>query len=79
MEPPNTRLLQEQVHIEYLLKQLRWDKNVTNDFLTTLDSAQLRSGFVRPLLEDTSPPDPHLEAGFIADLRSRLHGVDERL
>ena len=36
---PNTRLLQDQVQLEYLLKQLRWDKVVANNFLTTLDSS----------------------------------------
>lgn len=36
-----------------MLKQLRWDRIVANNTLTTLDSLQLRTVFVSPLLEST--------------------------
>ena len=43
MEFPEISTLQDQVQIDYLLRQLRWDKVVANDFLVTLDSVQLCS------------------------------------
>jgi hypothetical protein len=51
MEFPEISTLQDQVQIDYLLRQLRWDKVVANDFLVTLDSVQLCSSFTRPILE----------------------------
>ena len=37
LEFPNTYILQDQVQLEYMIKQLRWDKTIANNFLTVLD------------------------------------------
>lgn len=78
MEFPNTQVLQDQVQIEYLIKQLRWDKTVAN-FLVTLDSVQLCSGYITPLFEDTTLPVTYLEPSYIIGLRSRLFTIDASL
>ena len=72
MEFPETSTLQDQVQLDYLLKQLRWDRNVANDFLVTLDSVQLCSGFSSPILEHVAPALLYLEPSYIVDLRRRL-------
>ena len=72
MDIPNARTLQDQVQFEYILKQLRWDKIVANDFLTTLDCVQLRSGLTKPLLEDTQSAVEYLGASYVLDMRNRL-------
>ncbi len=51
MEFPKLYTLQDQVQLDYLLKQLRWEKTVANNFLIALDSMQLCSGFTAPILE----------------------------
>ena len=48
--------LQDQVQIRYILKRLRWNQVVTNHFFTTLDSLQLCTGFITPLLQHTTTP-----------------------
>ena len=44
-------MLQDQIQLDFLLKQLCWDRMVANDFLVTLDSIQLCSGFIDPILD----------------------------
>ena len=56
MEFIDTQCLQDQVQLDYLVKQLRWDLTVVNYLLVALDSVQLASGFTYPLLEHTDPP-----------------------
>ena len=72
MEFPELYTLQDQVQLDYLLKQLRWDKTVANDFLVTLDSIQLCSGFTSPLLESVTTTLDYLEPSYIIDIRRRL-------
>ena len=72
MEFPEIYTLQDQIQLEYLLKQLRWGQTVANDFMVTLDSVQLCSGYCRPLLESVSDTVDYLEPSYILDLRRRL-------
>lgn len=65
--------LQDQVQMEYLLKQLRWDRVVANDFLVALDSVQMCSGFIEPILESVEDPIEYLSPSYIISLRTRLH------
>ena len=69
MEFPDMYTLQDQVQLEYLLKQLRWDKTVANDLLTTLDNVQLCSGWIRPILENTHTPISYLGTSYLLDVR----------
>ena len=56
--------LQDQVQLEYLLKQLRWDHAVANNFLVALDSVQLCSGLTAPILECTVDPIEYLAPSY---------------
>ena len=72
-----TACLQDQVQLDYLLKQLRWDKSVAKYFLVTLDSVQMSLGFTRLILEYTQDPITYVESGYILHLCNRLsaHGA----
>ena len=72
LEFPEMYTLQDQVQLDYLIKQLRWDRTVANDFLVTLDSVQMCSGFTTPILETTTEPISYLSPSYIIDLRRRM-------
>ncbi len=72
MEFPEMSTLQDQVQLDYILKQLRWSKTVANDFLVTLDLIQLCSGFLRPVLDSVVATLDNLEPSYIVDLQGRL-------
>ena len=75
MNIPDTQTLQDQVQLEYILKQLRWGKVVANDLLTTLDCVQMRSGLVTPLLEVTQPAIEYFENSHDLSIRKRLDKI----
>lgn len=72
MEFPDVYTMQNQLQIEYIIKQLRWKKTVANDFLVTLDNVQICTGFTHPMLEMTHHTITYLETSFIVDLHRRL-------
>jgi hypothetical protein len=49
MEFPNVECPQNQTKLEYWLKQLAWDKTVSNNFKVVLALVQLSSGPVTPI------------------------------
>lgn len=71
MEFPEIYTFQDQVQLDYLLKQLRWDKTVANDFLVTLNSVQLCLGFSHHILDLVSVTIDYLEPSYIIDLQRR--------
>lgn len=73
---PEINDIQDRTQLDYLIKQLRWDKTVANTFLVTLDNVQLCSGFTTPLLEHTHTPISYLDKSYIIDLRRRLGSLD---
>ena len=79
MEFPEVYTLQDTVQLEYLIKQLRWDKTVANDFLVALDSVQMCAGFTSPILEHTAIGVRYLEQSYIIELRTRLHEMQASL
>ena len=56
-----------------LLKQLRWNKTVANDFLVTLSAIQFTSGLCEPILMETSTDLSYMPQGWILHLRSRFN------
>ena len=60
MEFLNVFPLQLQTQLLYLLKQLRWNKTVANDIRVTLETTQLCSGLINPIMEFVSPPISYL-------------------
>ena len=79
MEFPDTYSLQDQIQLDYLVKQLRWDKVVANTFLVTLDTVQLCSGFTSPILEHTHGEITYLQPSYITALRHRLRDIQATL
>ncbi len=69
---PEVYTLQDQVQLDYLLKQLRWDRTVANDFLVILDLVQLCSGFTAPILASVVTTIDYLKPSYIVDIRRRL-------
>ena len=53
MEILETYTLQDQLHIMYLMKHLRWGGKVVNDILVTLDNIQQAAGYIRPIFDNT--------------------------
>jgi hypothetical protein len=76
LEFPNVHIVQDQVQLKYLIKQLRWDKVVANDFLVTLDIIQLCSGLTSPILASPTIRLDYLDQSYIMHLRSRLAAMD---
>ncbi len=73
---PDTAMLQDTTQLDYLIKQLRWDKVVAKYFLVALDWVQLCSGFTTPLLENVTQKLGYLQNSYIIDLRRRLATLD---
>ena len=79
LEFPDISIVQDQIQLDYLIKQLRWDRIVANDFLVTLDSIQLCSGFVTPVLQNATRRLDYLDSSYIIHLRGRLAHLDGSL
>ncbi len=69
---PELHSLQCATQLEYIIKQLRWNRTVANDFLTTIDSAQLHTGVGPPLMEITTPMIKYAGPSLILSLRDQL-------
>ena len=72
MDLPELYTLQDTLQIPYLLKTLRWNNSLANDFIVTLDNKQIESGFVSPILDETALPIEYIDSGWISGLRNRL-------
>ena len=66
-------ILQDQMKTMNLLKQLRWNKTLANDFLVTLSAVQFTSGLCEPILMETSTDLSYVPDGWILHLRSRFN------
>ncbi|KAL7551610.1 hypothetical protein ACHAWF_018082 [Thalassiosira exigua] len=79
MELPEAEALQSQSLVPYVIRSLRHDKTVAKDFLTTLDWVQLKSGFVRPILEDVQVRLDYVGRSLMVFLRNILRDIDSSL
>ncbi|KAL7552549.1 hypothetical protein ACHAWF_016169 [Thalassiosira exigua] len=79
MELPEAEALQSQAGIPYIIRSLRHDKTVANDFLTALDWVQLRSGLVRPILEDVKVRLDYVGRSHMVFIRNILREIDASL
>ena len=73
MNCPSFQIMQDQMRIMNLMKQLRWDKTVANDFLVTLSVVQFNEGLCEPILMDMATGQSYVPSGWIMHLRSRLN------
>ena len=64
--------LQDEWGLHCLVQTLRWDKIPANDILVVLDTYQLVSGFVTPLLESPELEINYVGNGWIHHIRNRL-------
>ena len=76
MELPDMYTRQDQKQVTYIIKQLRKNGTVANDFLVTLDMIQLLSGLTTPILEFTKKKLRYLDQSFIVRLQERLSEID---
>ncbi len=76
---PAIQSLQLSTQLEYLIKQLRWNQTVANDFLVTLDSVQLYTGLGPPILELPTPQIKYAGNSFILSLHEQLAHIGASL
>jgi hypothetical protein len=69
---PEAYTMQDQAQIQYIIKQLRWNKTVANDILVILDHIQLTSGFVAPILQSITKPIRYIDNSFLVSIHARL-------
>jgi hypothetical protein len=68
--------LQAQCAAQYLIRTIRWDGIVAQDFITTLNAYQMVSGFVSPVLENCKIPIEYAGKGWIPNLREMFKDID---
>ena len=61
---PSFLIIQDQMNIMNLLKQLRWNKTVANDFLVTLSAVQFTSGLCKPIFMETETDLSYVPRGL---------------
>jgi hypothetical protein len=71
--------IQDQKGISLILRQLQWNKENAKDIRIVITQAQLDSGLVDPILEETKTSTPYMEVGLIRHLRERLNYLDGKL
>jgi hypothetical protein len=63
---PSIETIQDQKGITLFLQQLQWGKEVAGDLHILISRAQLDSGLVHLIMDDTTLPVPYLEPGLIS-------------
>ena len=73
---PHIGTIQDQKGISHFVKHLKWGKEIGTDLRILLSHAQINSGWVTPLMEDTALAITYMEEGMISHLRDRLHALE---
>ena len=68
MEFLNVFTLQLHTQVPYLLKQIRWNKTIANDIRVMVETLQLCSGLVPPIMEVVSPPITYIGSSYFLDI-----------
>ena len=63
----------------YLIKQVRWDKDMANELRANIEMMQLMSGIEKPIMEDPSKPIDYLEESWVLTVRKRLKVLDAKI
>ena len=53
---PQFKTIKTTRSITYMIKQLRWNKDIAKDIRISIEATQLMSGFEQPLLENVETP-----------------------
>ena len=77
--PTKFLALQDQWNFHFIIQTLRWNKTTANDFLTTLNAYQLRTGFVTHVFLSTTQNLKYAGIGLIPHLRERLKALKGEL
>jgi hypothetical protein len=64
--------IQDQKGITLLLRQLQWGKENAQDIKIVISQAQLDSGLMEPILEETKTWTPYIEEGLIRHICEHL-------
>ena len=76
---PSIETIQDQKGISLFVRQLQSGKEIASELKILLSVAQLESGFISPILEETALRAPYLEPGIITHLRMRLDDLDGQI
>ena len=76
---PQFKMIQMKKSIMYLIKQLRWDKDMAKELRVNIKLTQLMSGFEALLMEDPSRPIDYLEESWVLTVRKRLKTLDAKI
>ena len=53
---PQFKTIQTIISITYMIKQLRWNKDIAKEISISIEAMQLMSGIERPIMEDVGTP-----------------------
>ena len=73
---PSVATIQDQKGIALVMRQLQLGKELSHDLRILIQTAQLESGMINPILDDTDLRLPYLEPGHIMHLRDRLRELN---
>ena len=69
---PQFKTIQTTRSITYMIKQLRWNKDIAKDIRISIEATQLMSGIERPIMEDVETLVKYLEGTWLLTIRERL-------
>ena len=69
---PSIETIQDHQSIGHFVRHLQWGKKIATDLRIALSHAQLQSGMVTPILDDTTANISYLKPGQIKHIRERL-------
>ena len=73
---PYIGTVQDQKGIGHFVKHLQWGHELGTELRALISHAQVYSGMVHPIMENTSLHLPYLEEGMISHLRERLNALN---
>ena len=69
---PQFKTVQATRSIMYMMKQLRWNKEIATEIRINIEMTQLMSGRERTIMEDVAPPIKYIPDTWITTVRERL-------
>ena len=66
---PQFKTIQTMRSITYIIKQLRWNKDIANDIRVSIEATQLMAGIEHPIMEHVETPVRYIEGTWILTLR----------
>ena len=76
---PHFKTIQTTKSVMYLIKQLRWDKEMEKELRVNIEMTQLMAGVVTPIMEDPRTSIDYLEESWVLTVRKRLRMLDAKV